>query len=80
MDKKENCFLRRKVTILSRKNQHIIGHLNNGLLGGTSYPILTAALGIAGGGVSALGGLIFTTATTALSLGNTAHRVLARLD
>lgn len=77
---KENCFSRRKVKTLSLQNQHIVRHLNTGLLGGSGYPVLTAALGIAGGAISAGAGLIFTVATTALNLGNTAQRVLARLD
>ncbi len=52
--------------------------LNNELLGGESYPVLTATLDIATGVVSGGAGLLFTLATTGLTLANTTSRVLAR--
>ncbi|MGD8785761.1 MAG: hypothetical protein PVG75_15050, partial [Thioalkalispiraceae bacterium] len=74
----QNRHSRRRVKILSHANKHIINKLNTELLGGQSYPVLTAALGIAAGAVSAGAGLIFTVATTWLSLANTTYRVLSR--
>jgi hypothetical protein len=68
----------RKVKTLSAGYEHIIKQLNTALLGGESYPVLTAVLGTAAGFASAGAGLLFTIATTALSLGNTVQRVLAR--
>lgn len=59
-------------------NAHITSKLNQDLLGDESYPVLTAALGIATGIVSGGAGLFFTLATTGLTLGNTTRRVLAR--
>lgn len=52
--------------------------LNNQLLGGNSYPVLTAVLGTAAGIASFGAGLLFTVGTTALTLSQTAQRVLAR--
>jgi len=52
--------------------------LNTALLGGKSYPILNAVLGTAAGAVSMGAGLLFTVASTALSLAQTSQRVLAR--
>jgi len=51
---------------------------NTALLGGDSYPVLTAVLGTAAGVASAGAGLLFTVATTALSVSQTSRRVLAR--
>jgi hypothetical protein len=48
------------------------------LLGGERYPVLTAAIGIAGGAISGGAGLLFTLSTTGLALVNTAGKVLAR--
>lgn len=53
--------------------------LNTQLLGGTSYPVLTAALGTATGMASFGAGLLFTVGTTWLSLSHTAQRVLGRV-
>jgi hypothetical protein len=78
LSKKENCSIRRKVRVLSPYQVNKIAVLNDALLGGRSYPILTAALGIVGGAVSAGAGLIFTVATTAISYSTTAQRILAR--
>lgn len=52
--------------------------LNTSLLGGTSYPVLTAVLGTIAGAASAGAGLLFTISSTALSLAQTSQRVLAR--
>jgi hypothetical protein len=68
----------RRVTVFNSGNEYIAGQLNTALLGGESYPILTTALSIAGGFASTLGGILFSVATTGLSLANTSRRVLAR--
>jgi len=52
--------------------------LNHELLGGDSYPVLTTALGIAGGVVSGGGSILFSVALTGLSLAQKASKVLAR--
>jgi hypothetical protein len=52
--------------------------LNDGLLGGESYPVLNAVLGTVAGAASAGAGLIFTVMTTALDVSRTTQRVLAR--
>ena len=52
--------------------------LNTALLGGKSYPVLTAALGTAAGIASFGTGLIFTVVSTGLSLAQTSQRALAR--
>lgn len=52
--------------------------LNTALLGGKSYPILTAVLGTIAGAASAGAGLLFTVTSTALSVAQTSQRVLAR--
>ena len=69
---------KRKVNTLTIGNEHVSSKLNHELLGGESYPVLTAALGIAGGAISGGAGLLFTMATTGLALANTTKRVLAR--
>ena len=66
----------RKVNMLD--NSFLINELNTALLGGTSYPILTAVLGTAAGLASTGAGLLFAAATTGLSLSQTSRRVLAR--
>lgn len=64
---------------LSQFGGHVIlNELNTALQGGTNYPILTAGLGVVAGVVSFGAGLIFTVATTAISLHQTTSRVLAR--
>ncbi|VAW61738.1 hypothetical protein MNBD_GAMMA08-981 [hydrothermal vent metagenome] len=52
--------------------------LNRELSGGESYPILTTALGIAGGFVSGGGSILFSAALTGLSLAQKTSKVLAR--
>lgn len=74
----KNRQLKRKVKTLSIGHEQTITLLNRSLLGSESYPILTTALGIAGGFVSSGGSLFFGIATTALSATNTSYQVLAR--
>ena len=69
---------KRKVTTFMPGSEHIVNKLNKELLGGESYPILTTALGIATGVVSGGASLLFTLATTGLTLANTTSKVLAR--
>jgi len=52
--------------------------LNTALLGGHSYPVLTAVLGTAAGFASFSIGLFFTIATTGLSMSQKSQRALAR--
>jgi len=52
--------------------------LNSALLGGRSYPILTAIIGTATGLASFSLGLFFTVASTGLSMSQKSQRVLAR--
>lgn len=74
----ENRLAKRRVKLLSPANTHLINQLNTELLGGESYPILTAVLGVVTGAVSSGAGFLFTAGTTGLSLTATAKRVLAR--
>lgn len=76
----DNRYSKRKVTTLNKGNEHITDKLNNELLGGESYPVLTAVFSAAGGYISTSAGLIFSAATTTLNLANTASKVLARTD
>lgn len=74
-----NRSSRRRMMILQPgREDNFTFMLNTGLLGGTSYPILTAALGTAAGFASGGAGLLFTVVTTGLSVNQTAQRVLAR--
>ncbi len=74
-----NRSSRRRMMVLPPGREDNFTHmLNTSLLGGTSYPILTATLGTAAGLVSMGAGLLFTVVTTGLSLTQTAQRVLAR--
>lgn len=52
--------------------------LNTALLGGQSYPILDAVLGITVGFAGNIAGLLFSVTTTALNMKKTSQRVLAR--
>lgn len=52
--------------------------LNTALLGGESYPILSAVAGTVAGAISGGAGLLFTIGTTALDASRTTQRVLAR--
>lgn len=73
-----NRSSRRKVNTLNQAPTLILNKLNTALLGGERYPILTAAIGIAGAAISGGAGLLFTLSTTGLALANTAGKVLAR--
>ncbi len=75
-----NRISRRKVRTLQSSSINALNKLNSELLGGESYPILTTALGIAGGAVSGSASLLFTLATTGFSLAKTTSKVLVRLD
>jgi len=52
--------------------------LNNRLLGGRDYPLLTSLAGVGTSFLSGGAGLIFSAAATGISLGETTHRILAR--
>ncbi len=68
-----------KILILpGNMETNLLTNLNTSLLGGESYPVLTATLGTAAGIASFGAGLIFTVAATGLSLSQTSQRVLAR--
>jgi len=70
--------IRKVKTLWPGEEGNVTYQLNSALLGGSSYPILTTALGIAAGFSSAGAGLLFTIGTTGLSLTQTSQRVLAR--
>jgi hypothetical protein len=69
---------RKLMTLSPGVEENFTYMLNTGLLGGESYPILTAVLGTIAGAASAGAGLLFTIASTGLSLSQTSQRVLAR--
>ncbi len=69
---------RKLMTVAIERPGNFTSMLNDQLLGGETYPILTFVLGTAAGVVSGGAGLLFSVATTALSLTQTAQRVLAR--
>jgi len=69
---------RKLMTLAAGSSDNYTASLNTQLLGGSSYPILSFVLGAAAGAVSGGAGLLFSVATTALSLSQTAQRVLAR--
>ncbi len=71
--------IRKVKTLGPGEEGNITYQLNSALLGGSSYPILTAALGVAAGLASGGAGLLFTIGTTGLNLGQTNQRVLARV-
>jgi len=74
-----NKSSRRRLMILDQETSQNFTHsLNDALSGGDSYPVLTAVLGVAAGLASFGAGLLFTASTTALSLAQRNHRVLAR--
>jgi len=76
--KKENTSSRRKTRTLFSESDPLIKTLNHELSGGDSYPVLTTALGIAGGFFSGGGSILFSAAVTGLSLAQKASQVLAR--
>ncbi len=74
----KNRQSKRKVSTFLPGSEHITDKLNKELLGGESYPVLTATLSLATGIISGGAGLIFTLATTGLALTKTTSKVLAR--
>jgi hypothetical protein len=75
----QNLSARRRLqTIPAGPENGFTQMLNTELLGGDSYPILTAVLGTAAGVASGGAGLLFTIATTAIDSSRTVQRVLAR--
>ena len=76
---RNNISARRRLLVLDQETANNFTHsLNNTLSGGDSYPVLTAVLGVAAGIASFGAGLMFTVATTALSMSGSNHRVIAR--
>jgi len=71
-------FVRRIRTLTAGQENNFTFNLNTTLLGGSSYPVLTAILGTAAGIASFGGGLLFAAATTALNSSQLSRRVLAR--
>jgi len=68
---------RKVITMPASVETNFTYTLNDALLGGQSYPILTTVLGTAAGVASFGAGLIFSASTTALSK-TTSQRILAR--
>lgn len=66
---------RKLKTLPPEREDNLTGALNTSLLGGEQYPILTATLGTLVSGGAAI---LFTVATTYLSVANSAQRVLGR--
>jgi len=71
-------YISKVTTMPAMQETNSLHLLNTELLGGKSYPVLTAALGTAAGIASFGTGLIFTVAATGLSLAQTSQRALAR--
>ena len=71
-------YISKLTTIPTGMETNSLHILNTALLGGKSYPVLTATLGTAAGIASFGAGLIFTVAMTGLSLAQTSQRALAR--
>lgn len=78
LTKAANIHHERRIRTFKDADASLINKLNTELLGGRDYPVLTFALGVAGGMVSGGGSLLFSAATTALSLGKKAANALAR--
>ncbi|MAN53305.1 MULTISPECIES: hypothetical protein [unclassified Marinimicrobium] len=75
----ENCVAHRKaMTLPSVIENNYTFMLNNRLMGGRDYPLLTSLAGAGASFVSGGAGLIFSAAATGISLGKTTHRILAR--
>lgn len=70
--------IRKVMTLQPGFETNLTYSLNTALLGGQSYPVLTAVLGTAAGFASMGAGLFFTVATTGISMSQKARRVLAR--
>jgi len=76
--RKNRQSIRKVKTLPLIGNSLVVTELNTALLGGTSYPVLSAVLGTAAGLASLGAGLLFAAVTTGLSLTQTSQRVLAR--
>ncbi len=70
--------IRKVMTLQPGFGGNLTYQLNTSLLGGESYPVLTAILGTAAGMVSAGGGLLFAAFTTSITAAHKQQRVLAR--
>lgn len=79
LDKKNLQSIRKVKTLSEVTEDSFTNTLNTELLGGEQYPVLLAVLGTAAGAASGGAGLVFTIATTALSLHVTVQRVLGRM-
>lgn len=77
-DPKNRVAIRKVMTLTAGQENNFTYSLNTALLGGENYPILTAVLGTVAGIASFGAGLLFTVATTGLSLAQTSQRVLGR--
>jgi len=66
------------VTLETGTEHSITFLLNTAFQGGTSYPVLTAVLGAATGLASTPAGLFFSTASTAVEVKRSVHRILGR--
>lgn len=75
---KNRQAIRKVLTLQPSFGGNLTYRLNTALLGGESHPILTALLGTAVGLTGLGAGLIFATATTAISTSDRSQRVLAR--
>lgn len=71
--------VRKLMTLPAATENNFTFSLNAALLGGKSYPILTAVLGTVVGAMTAPGGLLFTVVSTGLSLAQSSQRVLGRV-
>ena len=77
--RQEGRHARQKVIALPPVEEDNFTHrLNTALLGGSNYPVLSAASSIVVGTASGLAGLFFTIGTTALSVASFSQRILAR--
>lgn len=79
LDKKNLQSIKKIKTLSEVTEDSFTNTLNTELLGGEQYPVLLAVLGTAAGVASFGGGLVFTIATTAMSLAVTVQRVLGRM-
>jgi len=75
---KNRQSLRKIMTLSAGVDTNFTYRLNTALLGGESYPVLNWFLGAAAGMASGGAGFIFSVTTTAIDMGKTSHRVLAR--
>jgi len=71
-------YVEKLTTMPASMETNALINLNAALLGGKSYPVLTATLGTAAGIGSFGAGLIFAVAATGLNLAQTSQKALAR--